>query len=143
MSSCSVQYCCSILTETGICQQIFAKFYTIKLVEISCVVIQLFHLYRQTDRQSIFKILGMHLQGELHCLHQTLQFSVEKPIFFSTIMNSNASEQLPTIQLFSNSYKSLMFFKCLFSYNVYLYMNIYYMYFIHVCVMFIHLHRNK
>jgi len=32
-----------------------AKFYTIKLVEISCVVIELFHLYRQTDRQSIFK----------------------------------------------------------------------------------------
>jgi len=38
--------------ETGTYQQTLAKFYTIKLVEISCVVIQLFHLYRQTGRQT-------------------------------------------------------------------------------------------
>jgi hypothetical protein len=36
--------------ETGISQQILAKFYTIKLIEISCVVMELFHLYRQTDK---------------------------------------------------------------------------------------------
>ena len=24
--------------------------------------------------------MGMHLKGELHCVHQTLQLSVERPI---------------------------------------------------------------